>query len=185
MAIEYPLNYATSISCTVRSFFLAIVVVGYVIAAVTVAAPVSESPAYTLHPGDQFEVNGQQYTVSEIQTSADDNGNILRSASFEHGNETVGFGDSAAITMTLVRGGFPTEVAFTPSVGTVTLGEEEYGAYYPTNNTVQLMTDDVHKQAVSKTNSLKGRFRGMWAAMVLSSLSAILLLGLSYLPVRG
>ena len=166
-------------------FFLAIVVVGYGIAAGTAAAPVSDSPPYTLHPGDQFTINGQQYTVSEIATSTDNAGNILRAASFTHGNETISFSESAAITMTLVRGGLPTEVAFTPSTGTITLGGEEYGAYYPNNNTVKLMTGGVHEDVVSRTQSLKGRFRGMWVAMILSALAAILVLGQSYLPHRG
>lgn len=120
---------------------------------------VSESPENTLNVGDAFTVNGQQYTVSEIYASQYENGNIVR-------NE------------------FPTSVSYTPSSGTVALGGMEYGAYYP-NNTIQLMTGGVHSQKLSAIRSLSERFRGLWATIVLGTLTALLILGFSYLPRRG
>ncbi len=170
--------------------FLIVVVVGSGITmAVNTATtvPVSDSPEYSLQKGDNFSVNGQQYTVSDISTSTDDSGNVLRSASFKSpgSGESIGFSDSDSITMLVIRSGLPTTVSYTPSTDTVTLGGNEYGAYYPNNNSVKLMTSEVHSQELSSTNALNERFRGLWAVITLSLLTAIIIFGLSYLPRRG
>lgn len=149
--------------------------------------PVSESPAYTLHVGDKFTVNGQEYKVTDIKTSTNSEGQVTRSATFKQlGNgKTVSFDKSAYITMLVVQGGLPASVSYTPSTGTITLAEEKYGAYYPNNNTVKLMTNEVYSKEFSTTKSLNERFKGLWAVTVLGSLAAILIIGLSYLPRRG
>lgn len=170
-------------------FFMLVVLGGYMIMAVNGATtvPVSDSPEHTLNKGDEFTINGQQYTVSEISASKDDGGNIVRSASFQqmNNNTSIEFGDSEAISMLIVRNGVPTSVSYTPSAGTVTLGGEEYGAYYPNNNTVELMPSNIHSQELSTTKSLNERFRGLWAIIVLGTITAILIISLSYLPRRG
>ncbi len=170
-------------------FFILVVSGGYVIMAVNSATtvPVSDSPDHTLNKGDEFTINGQQYAVSEISASQDSSGDIVRSASFQqtNNNTSIEFGESEAISMQIVRNGVPTSVSYTPSAGTVTLGGEEYGAYYPNNNTVELMPSNIHSQELSTTKSLDKRFRGLWATIVLSTLAAILIIVLSYLPRRG
>lgn len=170
-------------------FFMLVVSGGYVVMAVNSGAtvPASDSPEHTLNKGDEFTINGQQYTVSEISASKSDGGNIVRSASFQemNNNTSVEFGDSETISMLIVRNGVPTSVSYTPSADTVTLGGEEYGAYYPNNNTVELMSSNVYSQELSTTESFSKRFRGLWATIVLGALAAILMICLSYLPRRG
>lgn len=169
-------------------FFMLVVSGGYVLMAVNAGetVPVSESPEYTLQTGDTFSVNGQQYTLSQISVSQGNTNNLVRSATFQQvgSGNSINFGQSASIPMLIVRSGVPTSVSYTPSTRTVALGEQDYGAYYPNNNTVQLMASDVHSQAISATRSLNERFRGVWATVVLGTLAAILILGLSYLPRR-
>jgi hypothetical protein len=187
MAIVFPLVMQRRAAALYSAFFLLVILGGYVLIASTGAVPVSDSPAYTLNKGEQFAIDGQQYVVSEITSLVDQNGHIKRSASFKltGENKTVSFNKSTAITMLVVQNGLPTLDSYTPSTGTVTLGGEEYGAYYSNNNTVKLMSGEVHNREVSRTKSLNERFRGMWVVMVLSSLSGILMIGMSYLPRRG
>jgi hypothetical protein len=169
------------------AFFILVVLGGGVVMASAEPVPVSDSPAYTLSVDETFTANGQKYIISEISTATDDAGNILRSATFKQvgQNKTVGFSEGEALSMLSVSGGLPTFVSYTYSPGTISLGGTEYGAYYPNNNTVALMNSGVYHREVSSLMSLTERFQGMWAVIVLSSLAAILVLGLSYLPVRG
>lgn len=169
------------------AFFILVILGGGMVMASAEPVPVSDSPAYTLTVGEQFTVNNQQYVVSKISTSTDESGNILRSATFKQvgSNKTVSFEKPETTRMLIVSGGVPTWVSYAPSPGTISLGGTEYGAYYPNNNTVTLMKRGVYHREVSSMKSLNERFNGMWAVIVLSSLAAILILGLSYLPVRG
>jgi hypothetical protein len=169
------------------TFFILVVLGGGVVMASAEPVPVSDSPAYTLNVDEMFTVNGQQYVVSEISTATDEAGNILRSTTFKQvgQNKTVGFGEGEALRLLSVGGGVPTWVSYTYSPGTITVGGMEYGAYYPNNNTVTLTNSNVYNREVSSMMSLTERFRGMWAVVVLSSLAVILILSLSYLPVRG
>jgi hypothetical protein len=169
------------------AFFILVIVGAGVMMASAEPVPVSDSPAYTLTVDETFTVNGQQYVVAEIATGTDDTGNIIRSATFTQvgQNTTVGFGEGEALRLLSVSGGVPTWVSYTYSSGTISLGGTEYGAYYPNNNTATLMNSGVYHREVSSLMSLTERFQGMWAVVVLSSLAAILILGMSYLPVRG
>jgi hypothetical protein len=169
------------------AFFILVILGGGMVMASAEPVPVSDSPAYTLTVDETFTVNGQQYVVAEISTGTDSAGNIIRSATFKQvgQNTTVGFGEGEALRLLSVSGGVPTLVSYTYSPGTLALGGTDYGAYYPNNNTVTLMGSGVYNREVSSLRSLADRFQGMWAIVVLSSLAAILILGLSYLPVRG
>lgn len=160
---------------------------GYIVIASAESVPVNDSPAYTLHQSDTFTANNQIYIISEIKTSANSEGKLVRSASFKHvkSGKMISFGKSAAITMAIVQGGLPTAVSYTLSTGTITLGGEKYGAYYPNNKTVQLISNDVYSQEFSSVKSLSERLRGMWIVLILNALSGILVIGLSYLPRRG
>jgi hypothetical protein len=169
------------------AFFILVILGSGVVMASAEPVPASDSPAYTLNVDEKFTVNGQKYVVSEISTSTNEKGKILRSATFKQvgSNKTVGFDKPKVTRMLIVSGGIPTSVSYAPSPGTISLGGAEYGAYYPNNNTVKLMESGVYNREVSSMKSLNERFRGMWAVIVLSLLAAILIIGQSYLPRRG
>lgn len=69
--------------------------------------------------------------------------------------------------------------------GNVTLGDTQYIAYFPNNNTVVLTKDvqgyleDVNRQAY-----FTERKNGLWAVSIISFMTAVILLGAAYLPVK-
>ncbi|MFW5956543.1 MAG: hypothetical protein ACOCQY_03980 [Halorhabdus sp.] len=70
----------------------------------------------------------------------------------------------------------------------VTLNGQSYFAHFPSNSAVQIMPQDdygTYRQQLSAIDYYDERIIGLWGVTLLSVITAILLLGLSYLPVKG
>lgn len=67
----------------------------------------------------------------------------------------------------------------------VTLGDTTYVAHFPSEERL-LLTDDVatYEDRVALQDSYRERVNGLWAVAIMSVLSTILLIGLSYMPSR-
>lgn len=70
--------------------------------------------------------------------------------------------------------------------GNVTLGDTQYVAHFPDNSTLRL-TQNVaaYQEEQAAIVDFNDRIRGFWGVVILSLSTAILLIGLAYLPVRG
>lgn len=168
-------------------FFVIVVLCGYVTMAAAEPVPVSDSPAHTVTVGENITINSQQYALTGIATTAAEGGGWKRKATFNNTDvgKSVSFGDSEVISMPVVDGGVPRFASYTSSLGTIKLGGEDYGAYYPNNNTVSLMTKDVYNHEVSSLKTLSDRFQGIWATVYLGLIAVLIVISISYLPRRG
>lgn len=97
--------------------------------------------------------------------------------------KTVPLGETDAIKTTLVRGGLPRQVQFPAGGSNVTLNGETFTVHYPTNSTVQLSKDGQgYQQQLRQVRHRNERIAGLWGVFILSTITVILLLALSYLP---
>ncbi|NIS28670.1 MAG: hypothetical protein GWN07_01110, partial [Actinobacteria bacterium] len=67
----------------------------------------------------------------------------------------------------------------------IELGGTTYVAHYPDESTLVLDSDvEAYQQEVAVVDKYQERINGLWGVSILSGLSALLLLSLSYLPSR-
>lgn len=68
----------------------------------------------------------------------------------------------------------------------VTLGGTPYVTNFPSEDRVQFSPDhDAYQLAVERQDRFHERTNGLWAIVILSSLAAVFVAGLAYMPVRG
>ena len=99
---------------------------------------------------------------------------------------TVEFGSTTAIKTTLVRGGFPRNLMFAAGGSNVTLNGQTYTVHYPDNETLQLSTDvQDYQTQLGEIRDRTERFAGLWAVTIISSLAALLVIALAFLPAKS
>lgn len=99
--------------------------------------------------------------------------------------KTVQLGETNAIKTTLVRGGLPRRMQFPAGGSNVTLNGETFTVHYATNSSVQLSKDtESYQRQLRDIRRRTERIAGLWGVVILSALTAMLLLGLSYLPTK-
>lgn len=138
------------------AFFVVIALGAGAMYATASPSPITvEDPEYELTEGDQIEVDGNSYQVTEVNPDAN-----ATFASAE-GNES-----------TLEEG------------NTLTIDDETHVVHVDGEG-VQLTTDiDDYESQQAVIDGFDDRLEGLYAIVVLSGLTAVLLLGLAYLPVR-
>ncbi|SFR70247.1 hypothetical protein [Halogeometricum limi] len=107
--------------------------------------------------GDTFDYEGNQTTVDTVGSSA------------------VQVSWNAPRTNTI-------EVA---SHGNVTLGDQTYLAHFPNNETLQLTSDfESYNAQTERIETFHTHESGLWGVSIISFLTAVLLVGMAYMPSR-
>ncbi|ELZ31206.1 hypothetical protein C474_09517 [Halogeometricum pallidum JCM 14848] len=69
--------------------------------------------------------------------------------------------------------------------GNVTLGDQTYLAYFPNNETMQLTSDfESYNAQTEEIETFHTHENGLWGISILSFLTAVLLVGMAYMPSR-
>lgn len=163
------------------AFFLLIATASYALIA-TAHEP-------TLEPGDldqkrelqanqTFTVNGDRYTVANITASTSGGGG---------GGGHGGGGGSASVQRKaqIAPANSPNNTTEVSDKGNITLSNQTFFATFPNNNTLVLSQDfqSLEESEQAATHFKEGTV-GLWGVTILSGLSAVLLIGLAYLPSR-
>lgn len=96
---------------------------------------------------------------------------------------TVEFGETTAVKTMLVRGGLPAKMQFPAGGNNVTLNGKTFTTHYPDNGTLVLSDRPTKYQSkLDEVHHTTGRIAGVWGVLILSSLVALLMTGLAFLP---
>lgn len=98
---------------------------------------------------------------------------------------SAALGQTTAQKTTLVRGGMPQQMEFLAGT-TATLNGNEYAVHYPDNGTVKLSSNvDSYQSQLETVRHKNERLAGFWGVFILSTLAALLLVMLKYLPTKS
>lgn len=101
-----------------------------------------------------------------------------------NGNETT-VGNVTAETVPLTWQAPRTSTVEAGDRSNVTLGDQTYLAYFPSDDEVVLTQDyDSYQSQVATIDTYHERVNGLWGVSIVSSLVAVLLLGMAYMPSR-
>lgn len=126
--------------------------------------------------GDRFTVAGQTYTVASIEASESSGGGhgggggeTTYEATIEWNNESQNGTQSASVSQH----------------GNVTLGGQTFFAHFESGDSVYLSSDFSElRQYNHETAQYHEHTNGLWGITILSGISAILLIGMAYMPSR-
>lgn len=111
----------------------------------------------TLNQGDSFQYEGNETTVDAVTAEAVEvSWNAPRTNSIEASDD-----------------------------GNVTLGDQQYLAHFPDNETMQLTQNyESYRAQSQEIEEFHNRESGLWGVSILSFLTAVLMVGLAYMPSR-
>jgi hypothetical protein len=89
--------------------------------------------------------------------------------------------DGATLSWTAPR----TNTVDVGNAANVTVNGQQYFAYFPDNSTLVLESDHkVYQEQVNEIDSYQGHVNGLWGVSIVSFSTALVLLGMAYLPSR-
>ncbi|WP_049934864.1 hypothetical protein [Haloplanus natans] len=141
-------------------------------------------------------VNGTEYVVRE----AGDNRTLIPASEYFPTPSTTQYAEDDtlqfqgnATTVADVTGEGATLAWTAPRTNTVSVSNEanvtvngqQYFAYFPDNSTLVLESDyNVYQEQVNEIDSYRDHVNGLWGVSIVSFSTAIMLLGMAYLPSR-
>ncbi|QLG60952.1 hypothetical protein [Halorarum salinum] len=161
------------------AFFLVVGAVSFSLIATASAPELSfENPEHELGQGDTFTVDGTEYTVASIDAEMSGGGGG------GHGGGGGAALERSATLNATDESGNTTEVSVDDEAN-VTLGETTYFAHFPDNSTLVLTQEfDQYRAYQEQTVQQKKHTDGLWGVTLLSSLVAVFMVGLAFLPSR-
>jgi len=142
----------------------------------------SEAPALDtqgeneFQQGDRFTVAGQTYTVASIEATESEGGG--------HGGGGGGTTYEAVIEWNN-QSQDGTQSASVSQHGNVTLGDQTFFAHFESGDSVYLSADFAElRQYNYDSAQYHEHTNGLWGVTILSGVSAVLLIGMAYMPSR-